>query len=162
MDSKILVTADKAGCVIVKSASNHEYGHIRVEQTRMVIEEGGFARRKKLSALIPGTIVDLKGFGWSAGQEVEGKIIIKESLSPFNKKDPERDFKVAGQSGIVCSIDGAPIYRKHFFTMNMKAVDELLQHDNGEEIKNAYREAGIEEEVDTEVDSSETTPDFKL
>ena len=35
MESKVKVTADQAGNVIVKSSKNPEYGHIRVEQIRM-------------------------------------------------------------------------------------------------------------------------------
>lgn len=144
MDSKVKVTADKAGNVIVKSQNNPEYGHIRVEQTRMVVEENGFARRKMISALIPGRVADLKGFGWEAGQEVPGKVIVKEDTKPFNKKDPERDFKVAGKSGVVCTIEDQPIYRKHFYTLDESAVDQLVEHDNDEEIKAAYAE--LEEE----------------
>lgn len=140
MDSKVKVTADKAGNVIVKSKNNPDYGHIRVIQTRMVIEENGFARRKVISALIPGLITDLKGFGWEADQEVLGKIIIKESLKPFNTKDPERDFKIAGKSGIVCMLEDQPIYRKHFYTLNESANDQLIKHDNEEEIREAYAE----------------------
>lgn len=147
MDAKVIVTADEAGNVIIKSERNPEYGHIRVEQTRMVIDDNGFARKRKLSALIPGTVEDLKGFGWSAGEEVEGKIVIKESLTPFNKKDPERDYKIAGSSGIVCigvdeeTGETKPIYRKHLFSFNSKVVDETVEHINGEEIQAAYAEA---------------------
>lgn len=141
MDAKVVVAADKAGNVIVRSSNNPEYGHIRVEQTRMVIDESGFARRKKLSALIPGLVEDLKGFGWEAGEQVEGKIIAKESLTPFNASDPERDYKIAGNSGIVCCQDGMPIYRKNFFTFNSGAQDTpSIPHTNGEEIKAAYAE----------------------
>jgi len=138
MDAKVVVAADKAGNVIVRSSNNPEYGHIRVEQTRMVIDDSGFARRKKLSALIPGLVEDLKGFGWTAGELVDGKIIVKESLTPFNANDPERDYKIAGSSGIVCCQDGQPIYRKNFFTLNTSAEDTSEEHTNGEEIKAAY------------------------
>lgn len=149
MDSKVQVTADKAGNVIVKSPNNPTYGHIRVEQTRMVIDENGFARRKKLSALIPGTIKDLSGFGWEAGNLVAGKVIVKESMTPFNKKDPERDYKVAGQSGVVCCSEGNPIFRKHFFVLNPNAEDVTIPHDNEEEIKAAYAELAEEEATQT-------------
>ena len=151
MDSKVLVTA-KDGHVIVKS-KNADFGHIRVEQTRMVIEENGFARKKTLSALIPGTIADLKGFGWEVGQEVEGKIIVKEATSPFNKRDPERDFKIAGKSGVVCTTEENPIYRKHFYTLSSTADDVLLAHDNVEDIKAAYAELG--ENADATAESKE-------
>ena len=149
MKNSVKVTADEAGNVIVKSKSNPEYGHIRVEQTRMIIDNSGFARRMKLSSLIPGTVEDLAGFDWEAGEKVEGKIIVRQSLAPFNKKDPERDYKVAGETGIVCCVDGEPIYRKHFYTSDATSVDydtdesgEIvkggLKHTNGLEIQAAY------------------------
>ena len=155
MDTKVKVTADKAGNVIVKIESNPEYGHIRVEQTRMVIDDSGFARRKKLSALVPGTVEDLAGFGWSEGDLVEGRICVKERLKPFNSKDPERDYKIAGDSGITCCVDGEPIYRKHFFTLSAKAEDETLEHTNGEAIQAAYA-------ASKETSSIEPNEDFNL
>jgi len=138
MDSKVVVTADAAGNVIIRSSKNPTYGHIRVEQTRMIVDETGFARKKKLSALIPGTIEDLKSFNWTANQVIEGKIVIKESLTPFNKYEPERDYKVAGQSQVVCRNDEQPIYRKHFYSLSPNSEDVLVAHTNGEEIQAAY------------------------
>jgi hypothetical protein len=140
MNSKVRVTADAAGNVIVPSKNNSEWGHIRVEQTRMIIDDRGFARKKTVSALIPGTINDLKGFGWSKDQEVEGKIVVKERLDAFNTEEPERDYKIAGDTGIVCCQNGQPIYRKAFYTLNMNAYDETIEHTNGEDIKAAYAE----------------------
>ena len=141
MDAKVVVTADKAGNVITRSQNNPDFGHIRVEQTRMLIDDNGFARMKKLSALIPGSVEELQGFGWEANQEVEGRVVVKERQTPFNAKDPERDFKIAGASGIVCTLNGAPIYRKHVFTFDTSAQDVTVEHDNQEEIKAAYAEA---------------------
>ena len=51
MLSKVIVTADQAGNVIVRSPRNPQYGHIRVEQIRMIIDDTGFARKRKLSAV---------------------------------------------------------------------------------------------------------------
>lgn len=137
-DSKVKVTA-KDGHVIVKSSNNPTFGHIRVEQTKMVIDdETGFAKRKLISALVPGEISDLKGFGWEDQQEVEGKIRIVEQLHPFNKKDPDRDIKIAGKSGITCTVEGKPVYRKHFYTTNASLEDVLVKHDNQDEIREAY------------------------
>lgn len=138
MNKSVKVTGDEAGNVIVPSNNNPEWGHIRVEQERMVVDDRGFARKKKVSALIPGTIEDLKGFGWKKGESVEGRIVIKERLEPFNENEPERDYKIAGETGIVCCIDGQPIYRKAFYTLNMNAYDETVEHDNGDAIKAAY------------------------
>ena len=157
MNSKsktVKVTADIAGNVIIPSKNNMEWGHIRVEQEKMVIDDRGFARKKKVSALISGTINDLKGFGWNANEMIEGHVVFKEQLKPFNKKDPERDFKIAGKTNIVCCIDGEPIYRKTFYTQlddarNTYITDEfgnILNHTNGEAIREAYLELSEKEE----------------
>jgi hypothetical protein len=146
MNSKVKVTADEAGNVIVRSPKNPDYGHIRVEQIKMIIDDSGFARKRKLSALIPGTVEDLKCFGWTKDQEVDGQIIVKDSLEPFNKKFPERDYKVAGRSGVVCCQDGMPIYRRNFYTLNMKATDIKVEHTNGDDIIAAYAALKEDEE----------------
>jgi hypothetical protein len=148
MNSKVKVTADAAGNVVVPSKNNPEWGHIRVEQDRMVTDERGFARRKKVSALIPGLIKDLKHFGFKAGQEIEGTIIFKEQLDAFNPKEPARDYKIAGKTAVVCCIDGQPIYRKTFYKEDAKAKDvhildeegNPMSHNNGDAIRAAYAE----------------------
>lgn len=138
MDSEVVVTADPAGTVVSKS-SNPIYGYMRVEQARMMQDDTGFVRRVTLSALVVGSLKDLKAFGWEEGQVVSGKIIVKESLEPFNKKNPDKDFKMAGSSGVVCCVGDSPIYRKHFYVMSSKAEDgPVIEHTNGEEIKAVY------------------------
>jgi hypothetical protein len=149
MNSKVKVTADETGSIIVVG-KNPEWAHIRVEQSRIVIDDNGFARRKTISALVHGTVEDLKSFGWTKGQELPGKIIFKESLEPFNAKEPERDYKVAGKTGIVCCQDGQPIYRKTFYTLNMNAEDVSVAHTNVEDIRAAYA-AGAEAETNSNV-----------
>jgi hypothetical protein len=140
--SKVKVSSDDAGNVIVKGDNNPEYGYIRVTQTKMDTDSRtGFAKMKEVTALIPGTITDLKGFGWSAGQTVDGNIIVVESLEPFNKKDPDRDLKIAGETGVICTVEGQPIYRRNIFTFNASLNDELIQHDNQDDIKAAYASA---------------------
>jgi len=151
MKSTVKVTGDAAGNIITPAKDNSEYGFIRVEQTRVVIDDRGWARKKTISALIPGLISDLKEFGWKAGEVVEGKVQILESLTPFNKKDPERDYKIAGKTGIVCCVDGEPIYRKTLYNPNPEAKDETIQHNNTEAIKAKYKEleaAASEENLD--------------
>lgn len=150
MNSKVKVTAEEStGSVVVVSKNNPEWGHIRVEQTRISIDDNGFARKRNISALIHGTVEDLKSFKWVNGQEIPGKIIAKESLEPFNMNQPERDYKIAGKTGIVCCQDGQPIYRKTFYTLNSSSEDVLVSHNNVEDIRAAYSTAG--EEVSSEM-----------
>lgn len=170
MNSNVIVAADAAGNVVVQSKNNPEYGHIRVEQTRMMIDDTGFARVNKISALVPGTVKDLVLFGWKEGQEVSGHIVVKESFTPFNKNEPDRDLKIAGDSGVVCTRNGKDIYRKHIFTLANNPEDQSIPHDNGDEIKAVYmlkkrEEAQSSESSQEEVveeGATEDTPNFTL
>lgn len=135
MNSRVKVTANEKGQVVVPSQNNSEYGHIRVTQDVTSIDERtGFVRRKTVSALIPGLVEDLMSFKWVNGQEIDGKIQVRESLTPFNAADPERDLKYAGDTGVICTVGGQPIFRKAFYTPNDKAEDVKVQHDNTAEI----------------------------
>lgn len=123
------------GLVVVASQNNPEYGSIRVEQTVMTTQNG-FLTPKKRSAFINGTVVDLKAAGWVDGQAIDGHIIVKESLTPFNEENPDRDIKMAGDTGVPCTIEGQVIYRRSYFSFTEEA-DTVIAHDNGEQIKAA-------------------------
>lgn len=140
MVSKVKVTANEAGEVIVMSKDNNQYGHIRVEQKRTMITDKGWVRVKNVSALLHGTVSELESLEYQDGQVLPGKIVIKESLVPFNAKNPEVDYKMAGNTGIVCCVDGQPIYRKAFYNPSGNDQDETVAHDNGD----AIRQANIE------------------
>jgi hypothetical protein len=158
MKNKVKVTANEQNEVVVPSTTNKEWGYVRVIQDRLIIDENGFASVKTMSALIPGRLEDLKRMGFTKGQEIDGKIIFKEQLVPFNKKEPERDVKVAGKTGIVCKIGGNPIYRKCFYVTNSSAEDvfildnagNVLSHDNVDEIREAYNK--VSSDVTSEAD----------
>jgi hypothetical protein len=91
-----------------------------------------------MSALIQAPVGILQEMGYYAGQILDGKIIIKESLTPFNKKSPERDLKIAGKTGILCKVGDEPIYRKTVYNTSSNAADITIQHDNVEELREAY------------------------
>jgi hypothetical protein len=139
MNSKVKVVADAtSGAVIVQSEKNPDYGYVRLEQPRTGIDDNGFLRTKKLSTLVHGTITELQEAGFYNGQELPGKIVISESLTPFNKKDPNRDLKIAGETGIPCTINGEAIYRKTVYSLASNCEDVLIKHDNVEQLKAAY------------------------
>lgn len=142
MNSKVVILADDAtGAVVYVSTNNPEYGFIRVSQVRTMIDDSGFLRRKPVSALIPGTITELKDSGFFAGQELDGKIVVEESLTPFNEKTPERDLKIAGETGIVCTLGGLAIYRRTKFSFDNNSSDSLIKHDNIDQLRAAYAKA---------------------
>ena len=133
--SKVRVTADINGNVIGVSQNNPEYGYVRVEQSVTQISEAGWLKPVKRSALIKGKVEDLAQAGFVEGYELSGKIIVKESLTPFNPENPDRDLKIAGDTGIICRVDDQPIYRQSVYTVNDQAQDEFIMHDNTEENK---------------------------
>jgi len=149
MNSKVKVTADELGNVVIISKNSPDWGHIRLEQVRSVIDDNGFVRKRTISALLHGLVEDLKSFNWKKNQEVGGQIVFKESLEPFNLNNPEKDYKIAGKTGIVCCQDGQPVYRKTFYTLNSSTEDVSVAHNNTEDIKAAY--AQISDEVETDM-----------
>ena len=140
MDSKVKVAADETGSVVVPSQNNPEYGYIRVQQDRVVFDDNGFMSRRPINAIINGLLSDLKSLNWTKDMTLPGNILIKESLTPLNKKRPELDYKVAGTTGIVCSVNGQPIYRKTIYTTASNVQDVIVKHDNTEAIRNKFAE----------------------
>ena len=121
------------GTVVVVSANNPVYGSVRVEQVRNMFKNG-FLQKTKTSAFINGTVEDLKSMDWFDGQPINGHIVIKESLTPFNESNPDKDLKIAGDTNVVCTLERQPIYRRSYFTGQFEE-DTLFAHDNGAEIK---------------------------
>jgi hypothetical protein len=142
MNSKVKVVADATGAIINLS-SNPTYGYVKFEQTKTAIDDNGFLRRKSVSSLVHGTVEELKSMGFYAGQELPGNIIVQESLAPFNNKTPERDLKVAGDTGIICTYEGSPIYRRTIYSNAGNAQDVLIKHDNVDQLRTAYESAKV-------------------
>lgn len=140
MNSKVKVVADATGAIVNVSPNNPEYGYVRFEQVKSIIDDNGFLRRRSISTLVHGNVEELQAMNFYSGQELPGAIIIQESLAPFNAKAPQRDLKIAGETGIVCTLDGQPIYRRTMYSAALNAQDTLVKHDNVEQLRNAYAE----------------------
>lgn len=141
MKSNVIVTADKAGNIVTVSKNNPEWGHFRVEQNRMLIDDNGISRRVKLSALVAGKVEELMSYGLQDGTVMPGTIYVKESITPFNKVNPERDLKIAGNTGVICKLGEEHIYRSSFYHPNPLKLDETIEHTNKEEIMAARANA---------------------
>lgn len=155
--NKVTVAANKDGNIIGISENNPEFGYIRVEQNAPVINEKGWLRFSKRSSLIKGKVEDLLQCNYKAGQEIQGRIVVVESLTPFNTENPDRDLKIAGETGVVCTIDDQPIYRQSFFTTNVDAHDELITHDNVAEIREVQEAQRAMSTLKIKSNSLETT-----
>ena len=133
MQSKVNILADDMGNVVRQSSTNSEFGHVRLQQTRVTFGNGGWVKRSNISTLLHGKLE----LGLESMDSLPGKIVIKEQLEPFSKTDPDRDYKKAGETGIICCVDGEPIYRKTFFVADTTAEDVLIAHNNSQAIKDA-------------------------
>lgn len=137
MFNQVIVTGNGAGETVIVSKENPKFGHIRVEQKRTIMNNKGWVNTKVISALIHGSVEELNSLGFAEGEVLPGKIVIKESLFPFNVKEPTADYKIAGRTNIVCTVGGQPIYRKTFYNQSGTETDEFVSHDNVDEIRRA-------------------------
>ena len=135
--SNVIIVGDATGNVI-NISENPEFGYLRLKQETMKIGRGGWLRFENRTALIHGTVNDLMKADYRVNQKLPGKIVVSESLIPFNDKNPDRNLKVAGKTGVVLRVNDQPIYRQTFYTTEENATDELVQHDR--ECRNEIRE----------------------
>jgi len=84
--SKVKIMADATGNVVIQSLNNEDYGYVKVIQEKVIFDDNGFMIKKPISALIRATMEDLLSMNWVKDQEIEGKVVIREQLTPFNKK----------------------------------------------------------------------------
>jgi len=152
MNSKVIVSADDKGNVI-RQTKNEEWSNIILKQNKSTFGTNNVVNNKALSVLILGRTEDLKAMSLQAGQELDGHIYVKEQTMPFNENDPDRDLKIAGETGIICATaDGEPIYRKPFYDPSGTLKDVLVPHANGAEIKSAL---GLDTKVEPKAETKQ-------
>ena len=136
-NGKVTIVADDNGSVIRVSKNNPEFGYVRLTQEKVGFGSGGWVKKSTRSTLIHGTVEDLQAIGIADKKELPGQIVVKEQLEAFSSNDPDRDLKIAGDTGVICCKHGEPIYRKSFYSMDLDEVDALIAHTNSEAIKEA-------------------------
>tara|TARA_R100001129_G_scaffold24626_1_gene15897 strand:- start:1144 stop:1695 length:552 start_codon:yes stop_codon:yes gene_type:complete len=150
-NNKVAIVRDEQGNTLRISKNNPEFAFVRLQQDRVMVGSTGWLNKKTVSTLLHGRLEDLQSLNLESLDTVTGKIIVKEQLEPFSSDNPDRDLKMAGNTGIVCCYGGAPIYRKTFFTVNANAEDTLVAHDNTEDIKIALNAETASEQTAKEV-----------
>jgi len=132
--NKVTVVINKKSGKLITPSKNPIYGFMRLEQVSHVFGEDGFVSKVTKSALLKGEVAILSTLGYTEGMALPGQIVVTESMTPSNEENLEQDKKVAGESGIVCSVGGAPIYRTSKYTTNLELADAVIAHDNKEAI----------------------------
>lgn len=138
--SDVYVAGDDMGNVITVSNNNPEYGWITLKQDTTDVSNG-WINTKTRSTIIMSTIDTLEKLDLAVGEVMDGRIVIREQVTPFST--PDRDVKRAGAEGpVLLDADGNTIYRRTFFvsqgTINANPAegeDMLIPHANVEEVK---------------------------
>jgi hypothetical protein len=167
-NGKVTIVADDNGSVIRVSKNNPEFGHVRLTQEKVGFGNQGWVKRSTRSTLIHGTVEDLQATGLANKKELPGQIVIKEQFEAFSNNNPDRDLKIAGDTGVICvgtntetGEMNSPIYRKTFYSMDSDEQDTLITHTNGAAIREANglepKKAKISKDELDEVVSEETS-----
>jgi len=123
----VKIERDKLGNV-VRQTSNPEYGYIVLSQKRTSLKDG-WVNEKKYTALLKGRTETLKAISFGKLKELPGNIVVRESTKQTDPNDPNRNLKIAGDSGIIlCTKDGEPIYRETIYDPTGLEQDILVQH----------------------------------
>ena len=131
--STVKVVPFKDGSLQMESKKNALKAFFRVEQVSTSISNGQINKERR-TATVQGLKSQIAEMNIFAGKELAGKIVVTESLTPsFDGQEP----KIAGETGVVCTLGGAPIYRNTSFGTDLSKADTLIAHDNVAEIKAA-------------------------
>lgn len=129
--NNVKVLANEMGAVVNVSPNNPEFGYIRVKQTTASFNSDGWLTTEDRYALLKGKLEGLQSLGYDLTTTLPGKLVRQESLEPF---DDYSTPKVAGSSGVVCKVNGQPIYSRVTYDPTGTKQDILIPHDNKEEI----------------------------
>jgi len=136
-EKRVVVLGDELGNVI-NLTKNPKIGYIKVTQLTESISNSRWIKIESRNALIKGDIKSLKMLNYKSNQALDGKIIILESTIPFSIDFPERDYKIAGSTGVICKYNDMPIYRISKYTDDLTEEDQFVKLNNNDEI-NASR-----------------------
>lgn len=133
--SQIQIQTGRGGQIIFANEKGNT--SIRLNQSVATVDERGFVKASNRVFYVKGSKEDLQALGWNKDTKLKGNLVIQESLEPFNKSNPDYDFKVVPGTGVICTLDGEPIYRRTIWDPTGNLEDTFIQHDNKAEILEA-------------------------
>jgi hypothetical protein len=158
---KIEIIPSENGQVVNVNVNKPEYGYVRVKQSVSKINANGWLSSETRYLLINGRLEELQNSGFTVDTKLPGKLVREESLEPFTEYSTP---KVAGDSGVICSYQGQPIYSRVAYDPTGTKDDVLIAHDNKDEIVNALMNKNnnivsapisVEEAFETESNTTE-------
>jgi len=135
-----VVAHPETGAIITVSKNNSQYGTIRLDSENVSLE-GKFMNKSKRTAFIRGKVEDLQSLGYKAGQTLGGKIVKKESFSPFYEGQSP---KVNPSNGEIILTNGEETFLDYTYTADNNALDTWVGSTNKvAETQNALAEQAI-------------------
>lgn len=134
MKNQVIVTKHpETGAVITKNENKPAFGTIRVDQDVVTMEKG-FINKTRRSAFLAGKLSDLESLNFKAGDILEGRIIRTETRAPqFEGHEPKKypelnsDGTPNPKAGQTVMVDGAPVYFKDEYTVDVNQADTLIK-----------------------------------
>jgi hypothetical protein len=134
IDYQVTVITDPQGRVVIPT-NNPDYGYVKLQQKIKEFDEAGWLQVKTRTTLVKGRLDWLNDLRWTAGMKLPGRLVVRESLEPFNPENAEHEIKYAGDTGVICRVDDQPIYRRSFWDQTGVKQDVLITHTNIDEIR---------------------------
>lgn len=136
-----VVKHPETGNVITVNVNKPEYGTIRLDQ-KTVSMENGFLNKTNRTVFIGGTVEDLTSMNYKDQQVIAGKIIRKESFTPFFEGQSP---KINPSTQEIITKDDKPVYMQDSYTTVLTAGDEWVGDESVE----------LAEQTQAELDSQE-------
>jgi hypothetical protein len=124
------------GNVITPSAKNPEWGTIRVDSEHRSFENG-ILNIQKRSAFVRGKLVDFGLLGLRAGQTLPGKIVKRESFTPFYEGQEAKINPTTGEKVLTA---GRETFIEFVYTDNMDAPSDVWVGETPAGVVNATQE----------------------
>ena len=148
-NQKINIVSDAEGKRYRQSKSK-ELFFVRLSQSSLKFTNN-FLKEVTLSCLVFAKLDLLEQAFPMSLKSLTGKLVIKESFTPSDPSDLEKDLKRAGSDDApICVADGKHIYRKIIYDPSSAIADTLIPHTNVDEIR-AFHNGEEFVPADTEV-----------
>jgi len=135
-----VIAHPETGAVITVSKNNSQYGTIRLDSENVSFE-GGFVNKSRRTAFIRGKVEDLQSLNFKTGQMLSGKIVKKESFTPFYEGQRP---KINPSNGEIILTNGEETFLDYTYTSDANAADVWVGFSGiSTEITNALAEQAL-------------------
>lgn len=135
MNSKVIIVPNNLGEVVSLMPGYTNIYQISIQQRKCLFTQDGSIKKELIKSVIIGDKDDLDRLVLNRS-ELEGTIVVRDSIIPYNNQK-NQDLSLCPITGVTLKYNGNSIYRKYFYSNNKTAKDEIIEHNNLDEIRSA-------------------------